>query len=156
MWLCSYNSSSMLDTFLPYSKKVHPLSIHDILHHRPRVFHRSFHRQWPSGPPAQLWDVWSDCLSIISGVCILSVWECMCVDVYECHVQVTQAVLLLWYHLHFTGPPLGGMPAAFSASRHLSLSEISRDLQKHKGWSGHEHNHNLYTNSITGKWTFSS
>lgn len=96
----------------------------------PSLFHLSLHRQRPSGPPAQLRDVWSNCLSIVGFACGLRVWACTCVHVCECRVRVTQAVLLLWYHLHFTEPPLGGTTAVFSASRHLFLAEISRDLWK--------------------------
>lgn len=75
-------------------------------------------------------------LSLHHGQCLCfpCVYVCVCV----CRVRVTQAVLLLWYHLCFTEPPLCGTTAGFYASRHLFLSEISRDLQKEEAliWWG--------------------
>lgn len=114
----------------------------------------------------QIWGSWC-CLDLRQHVnmwtvfvflCIqVCTWEgvCVCVCVFECggvflcvcvcHVRVIQAVLLLWYRLNFTEPPLGGRTTVPPASRHLSLSHISWDLQKHKQKSSSvsEHHHNL-------------
>lgn len=102
----------------------------------------------PGSDTQVLHQIWGCCTYSVS-VCALCVWVCTWVYVcmYECHVRATQAVLLLWYRLYFTKPPLGGRTPISPSSHLLCLtSDISIDLQKHKkSWSVSEHNHNLST-----------